>query len=223
MARPIGRPKGNVFQSYRRRNGLAVPPGAFNVEAKSTIYWALHKLWGQSPNLGDRLTSFRYRKEGHPDWELCRGAEVAMLVMGRSGPEWAYGEALPLDKEAMRFLHWCRREVALNAGTRGGRKPNPDAIFKTALSAVVAAEVIGSLGRNHLDLPSAREISQIWYVLFRESESHEAIRARLKRTGQFCERYGEDPALKFLRRDKLVMGKNHKKFALLGAMIRSGL
>lgn len=219
MARPIGRPKGNVFESSRRRSGLAVPSGAFSVEARSRIEWTLHKLWGQNSRHRVRFTSFRYREEGHPDWELCRGAEVAMLVMGRSRPEWAYGEALPLDKEAMRFLHWCRREVALNAGTRGGRKPNPDAIFKTALSAVVAAEVIGSLGRNHLDLPSAREISQIWYVLFREWESHEAIRARLKRTGQFCERYGEDPAFMFLRREKWVAGKHQRKFALLGTAI----
>jgi hypothetical protein len=226
MANSKGRPPANVFLSHKRRRpddrrvlaevGKKYVAGPL-LEAQRALHLGRHKTWGNDPKYRVRLKSFRYREEGNPDWEYWRAAEMAMSVMGRWEPERRFRKTLPLDVEAMRLLLWCRREVARNGGARGGRKPNPEAIFKTALSALVAKKLIQPYGGNYLVLPSAREISQVWYVLFGEKESSEAIRGRLRRTGQFCERYESDKEL------KSVSGKTTRKFGSLGgAILRRG-
>jgi len=209
MANPKGRPQTNVFQAYSRKTGRISKTDKPNLESRRALYLKFHKTWGDNPELRFRLKSFRFEEEKRPDWELYRAAELAMVVMGRKYPEKIFernrpdlgddfhaskmlNNYWPLDHEVMHFLRWCRNHVKRNYRPRNGVKPDPEVIFKTALSALVAKKVKQPKGGNSHVMPTAREISQIWYILFGELESHEAIRSRLKRTGEFCGLYARD-------------------------------
>jgi hypothetical protein len=99
---------------------------------------------------------------------------------------------MPLDHEALAFLRWVRNEVSRNMKRIRGAKPVAEQMFRTALSTLVAKLLIQPKGGNSKTLPSAREIAQVWYVLFGEHESYEAIRARLPQLKRMCLNFDRD-------------------------------
>lgn len=190
------RPPANIFQNCRRRKGLVKGGGAPHLPARRALYLGMHAKWRDHPKNSYRLTSIRRRAENEPDWKLYQATEIAMLLFGHKIPEKLEKKPkrlegfLTSDREAMALRRWIRDEVKMTAGRYRGRKSNPDTLFKTALAAAVARRLVQPMGGNWTVLPSPREISQIWYVLYGEHESHESIKSRLPLVGRLCVLFG---------------------------------
>lgn len=193
-----GRPKANVFTSHRRKKGELTGGGAPNLPAYRALYLGMHGNWTTNPIYSDRLRSIRLRKSNDPDWEHYRAAEMSMLLRGRKFPEKHDGRPgvqdkfMTTDYEAYDFLRWIRNEVSRNWIRRPGQKPDPVKIYKTVLSAAVARYLIQPKGGNWKVKPSPREISQVWYVLFGETESDQSIKSRLNLTARLCVQYDKE-------------------------------
>ena len=194
----MGRPATNVFLAYRRKRGSVRGGHKPHLPARRALYLGMHRNWANNPLYSERLYSVRMRRDGNPDWELYRAAEMAMAMIGRKRPEKADDRShmlknfLAFDREAIAFLRWIRNEVAINLSRKPGQKPNAEAIYKTALSALVARNIVQPFGGNWRVLPTTKEIAQVWYVLFEETESPDAIRSRLKSTGKYCRLFERD-------------------------------
>jgi hypothetical protein len=187
-----------VFASHRRKKGELTGRGAPLLSAYRALYLGKHGNWVDNPIYSDRLRSIRLRKYNEPDWELYRAAEMAMLLKGRIFPEKYDGRPgvqdgfMTTDYEAYSYLHWIRNVVLRTWTRRPGQKPDPLKIYKTVLSAAVAKSLIQPNGGNWKVKPSPRDISQVWYVLFGETESDQSIKSRLNLTARLCVQYDKE-------------------------------
>lgn len=189
-----GRPHTNVFRLKQADTSVRRPP---NLELRRIVALARHRIWRSNDKLQETLILRRFGPPD-PDHSLILGAELAMAVIGRKYPEKSNQRPFylrgisPVHREASMFLRWVRNEVKMNMTHRRGTKPDAEKIYKTALSLVVARKLTQPKGGNSRVRPSAKEISQVWYVLFHENEPHESIRSRLDLTGELCRKFDKD-------------------------------
>lgn len=192
-----GRPQANIF-AY---SSIGQAQSAEQVKAKVDFR---HHMWRsnerakrrerlmQSNSAASNLPDSRLRTvkddelypEGHEDRSIHYAAERAMAIL-RKVPEKIEGrpfhlrDVKPLDREAIHFYHSLCKSLGESSRKGRGRKLNAETVFKTALSYFVARKLRMPKGGNAKTLPTAREIAQVWYVIFGEVESHESIKARM--------------------------------------------
>ncbi|WP_143747372.1 hypothetical protein [Marinibacterium profundimaris] len=119
---------------------------------------------------------------GQDDWTVHCAAELATLLMGANYPENPSGP-LPHQRNRPTFceetgLLWLFLNyiVELNPRRRRGTKPSPERLFKCILSTEVARKLKQPNGGNPYVLPNSRDVSDVWYVLFGESEPFDNIK-----------------------------------------------
>ncbi|WP_138421469.1 hypothetical protein [Maritimibacter alexandrii] len=183
------RPATNVFASARRRAGEKIDTPPF-LDARRRMFLAKHENWALNPLYKNRLKSNLDKEWGDPRYDLRRGSELAMIVVGRRSPEkhdmkhFHLQDYIPMDVELFSINSLTRRAYEHPHFMKYGPKLVPEVVFKTLSSCLVAKLVVYPKGGHWRALPSAREIAQIWYVLFGEEESSEAIRSRLRYCAQ---------------------------------------
>ncbi|WP_420380863.1 hypothetical protein [Marivita sp.] len=137
-------------------------------------------------------------------------AERAMLLCGRRYPEKRYDKkgrpvAQPTLYETFFWFHaFCCDMMSESpryavSWTRRGQKPDPEKIYRTGVSTLIARRILMPCGGNPWFIPSPVEISQVWKVIFEEDEDAESIRKRLPSVAWFCANFKEEFRFKFTR------------------------
>lgn len=199
-----GRPKANVFdeRDIRRGRHLGDPTDIGN---KRAVMLATHKIWSTRYDIRGKvwngsvysapMPSLELKRRGNPIWTVYRVAEYAWILTGHNSPENRIKRPLGLYKrdtfvnETAAFWSFLNDNIERNAYKRRGPKPNAEQLFKTAVAAMAAKLIISPQGGNWKVLPSPRHVSQIWYVLFGESERHDVIKKKFPRLGWYCSRF----------------------------------
>jgi hypothetical protein len=124
-------------------------------------------------------------------------AENAMILCGRKSPHKRYdGTGAPVRRptwydEFYWFRIFCQNTLSgddtrLASWSSRGQKPDPVAIYRTAICTLVARKMLKPKGCNPDYLPPHKSVSQVWYLLFGEVEMTDSIRKRMKTVGRFC-------------------------------------
>lgn len=160
---------------------------------KRQILLTKHKLWkakyGTTSEGADLMPSTNRRALGSPIWTVYWVAELAWILMGHKTPPQPYPRRgifknrVGFFQEVFALWFFLNILVEESVGSRKGPKRNAEKLFKTALAAFVARKLVQPKGGNWTKLPSPREISQVWYILFGENEPYDQIKNRLDSLG----------------------------------------
>ena len=174
-------------------NEAQTKPGT-DLVMKRVILLARHKLWkakfGTTSEGADLMPSKNRRAFGQPIWTVYWVAELAWILMGHKTPPQPYPSRrifknrVGFFQEVFALWFFLNILVEESVGFRKGPKRNAEKLFKTALAAFVARKLVQPKGGNWTKLPSPREISQVWYILFGEKEPYDHIKNRLDSLGR---------------------------------------
>lgn len=161
---------------------------------KRAILLTKHKLWKAKYRTtregADLMPSTNKRAYGSPIWTVYWVAELAWILMGHKKVPHPYPRRgifknrVGFFQEVASLWFFLNIQVEESVGHRKGPKRNAEKLFKTALAAFVARNLIQPKGGNWTKLPTPREISQVWYILFGEKEPYDHIKNRLEPLGR---------------------------------------
>lgn len=187
-----GRPTKNILANGIRNDARMAP--ITDLVMKRVILLTKHKLWkakhGTTSEGADLMPSIKRRAWGQPIWTVYWVAELAWILMGHRIPPQPYPSRGRFKnregffQEVFALWFFVNIVVEESVGHRKGPKRNAEKLFKTALAAFVARNLIQPRGGNWTKLPSPREISQVWYILFGEKEPYDHIKNRLESLGR---------------------------------------
>ncbi|OSQ52467.1 hypothetical protein MGEO_03530 [Marivita geojedonensis] len=131
-----------------------------------------------------------------------------MLLCGRKLPEKRYNsEGIPVRDPSfydtfLWFRDFCHEVVNGTTKTavaweRRGQKPDPEKIYRTAVSVLTARRLIKHSGGDPWFIPTSIAISQVWEVLFNEQEDPDSIRKRMPAVTWFCYKFAREPRFNF--------------------------
>lgn len=203
-----GRPPADIFRTHRRKLGLsAAEPG--NLELRRACLLARHaaiasvlkpKSASYHGAAGDfPIASPILRRRETPSWSVYFAAELGWLAT-RLGDRKPYMENVhsrpkrletkeTFVRETARLWTFMNRQAYQVWAVNDHSIPDVEKCFKTALCCAVGRKLIMPRGGNSRLLPSPREISQIWYVIFGEYETHDAIKKRLPSVAYLSARF----------------------------------
>jgi len=194
-----GRPKVNVFETYLRAKDKIQNCDSISIPAQRRILLDKHeKLSEKDKGLPekDRLMSSYVREQFlQDDWTIHFAAELAWILMGHNfiekrddRPIHLRGNARFID-ETIALWSFLNEDIERYRLTRRGPKPSAEKLFKASLATFAAKKLIQPKGGNAKVLPSMREVSQVWFVLFGEYESHDKIQKLLARLPEYLDRF----------------------------------
>ncbi len=189
-----GRPKTNIWNDNLRALGMPLRENP-DLEILRMINQNKHHQWTKKYKKWDRLRSSKYRELRHPIWEVYRDIEIAMITMGVRYPPPLEDRPFPLKKyhpfdvETFLFRSFTHKLVAETASHQKGPKRDAEKLYRTAVSTAVARKMIQPHGGDWRTMPSPRQISQAWYLVFGEHEPHDRIKHRLPLVGRICKRF----------------------------------
>jgi hypothetical protein len=189
---------------------------------KRVILLAKHKLWkarfGTTSEGVDLMPSTNARAWGKPIWTVYWVAELAWILMGHKTPPQPYARSRIFKNKVGFFQEvgclWIFLNIVVeeSVGYRKGPKRNAEKLFKTALAAFVARKLVQPNGGHWKKLPSPREISQVWYILYGENEPYDHIKNRLDSLGRILTVF----PLQYTRSD----GRQFSHFPKLGRALK---
>lgn len=193
-----GRPPADIFRTHRRKLGLSAAEPS-NLELRRACLLGRHaaitsilkpKFAGYHGSTYDfPIVSPILRRRENPEWGVFFAAELGWLAtrLGERKPymENVHNRPKKLERketfvrETSRLWTFMNRQAYEVWAVNDCAIPDVEKCFKTALCCAVGRKLIMPRGGSSWLLPSPREISQIWYVIFGEHETHDAIKKRL--------------------------------------------
>ncbi|MCI2395074.1 hypothetical protein [Aliiroseovarius sediminis] len=132
------------------------------------------------------LNSPTLRTQGSDIWTVFRAAEYSVVLLGVYLPE---ASRRPLKsgmkpdtivEDIVRFWQFLCADLDKICAGRRGRNLNAEKVFKTALSAMVAKELLAYTEFYSREHPTQTEIAQVWWLIFGEFERPDVIKNRFK-------------------------------------------
>ncbi len=194
-----GRPPVNVFETYMRHQGKIQSFDSVSIPAQRRILLEKHEKLSKEdkdrPEVNRRMQSYVRERRGQNDWTVHFAAELAWILMGHNfiekvddRPIHLKGNARFID-ETTALWRFLNEDIERNRLARRGKKPRAELLLKAALALFVAKILIMPRGGNPKSLPSMKEVSQVWFVLFGEYESHDKIKKLVVRLPEYIDRF----------------------------------
>lgn len=191
----VGRPQTNVFERNPRAKGKILAGEYISIAASRRSLLMYHDLMVISDlalKEHDRLMKSHVREKlGRPDWTVHFVAELAWLLMGNKFIEKIDNRPIRM-RNNLRFVdettalwRFINEYIARYSVAQRGPNPNAERLFKATLATFVARKLIQPKGGNSKVMPSNREVSQVWFVLFGEFESHDNIKKLVEKLPQY--------------------------------------
>jgi hypothetical protein len=223
-----GRPKYNIFVDRAKKLGKEIPPfesAIVHIRVKiEQKRWLTRYVGARKEALELRSTNKRFAwsivisawGEGYLPF---RHAERAMILCGRYTPEIRFNIKSERTykpswyDQFFWFRHFCdevkdRTSSHLRLWNKRGQKPDPEKIYRTAVSTLVARKYLNPNGGNRYFLPNEYAIAQVWEVIFGEKETPDSIRKRMPTVAWHCVQFGKFGRLRSEAR--------HNAFSMLG-------
>lgn len=194
-----GRPPVNVFETYMRKQGKIQSFDSISIPAQRRILLEKHEKLSKEdkdrPEINRLMQSYVRERRGQNDWTVHFAAELAWLVMGHNSiekiddrPIHLRGNARFID-ETTALWRFLNEDIERNCLSRRGKKPSAELLLKASLAIFVAKILIQPKGGNSKTLPSMKEVSQVWFVLFGEYESHDKVKKLVVRLPEYIDRF----------------------------------
>lgn len=229
--KPKGRPKYNIFVERAKELGEEMPPFDpaivhFKIKCRQK-HWLIYYVDARNEVSEKRFTHqrFAWSKVIHAwgdSYLPFRHAERAMILCGRRTPEKRFNEkGIRTYKPSWydqfhSFRQFCyevkdRTAPHLRIWKKRGQKPDPEKVYRTAVSVLVARKYLNPKGGNKYSLPNEYAVSQVWQVIFGENEDPDSIRKRMPTVAWHCVQYR--------RFGVLISEARHNAFMMLGASL----
>ncbi|WPZ26328.1 hypothetical protein UM399_04850 [Sulfitobacter pontiacus] len=194
-----GRPMVNVFETYMRKQGKIQSFDTISIPVQRRILLDKHENLSKQdkgrPEIKRLMKSYVYEQRGKNDWTVHFAAELAWILMGHNfiervdcRPIHLRGNARFID-ETTALWRFLNEDIERYCLARRGKKPSAEKLFKASLATFVAKKLIRPKGGNSTPLPSMKEVSQVWFVLFGEYESHDKIKKLVARLPDYLNRF----------------------------------
>jgi len=149
------------------------------------------------------MQSYVQKGYGKPIWTVHFAAELAWYLRGHHGPEKLYDRPAKVARyvrfvdETPALWRYLNEDIERNSKSRKGPKPSAERLFKAAVCAFVGRKLIHPNGGNHTVVPSAKDLSQVWFVLFGELERHDSLKKLLERLPVYLKDFQRFASVKF--------------------------
>ena len=194
-----GRPPVNVFETYLRKQDKIQSGDSISIPAQRRILLDKHEKLSEEdkgrPEIKRLMKSYALEQRDENDWTVHFAAELAWILMGHNFIEKVDNRPIHLKGNA-RFIdettalwRFLNEDIERYCLARKGKKPSAEKLFKASLATFVAKNLIRPKGGNSTPLPSMKEVSQVWFVLFGEYESHDKIKKLVARLPDYLIRF----------------------------------